>query len=651
MAILKMKKLSLITPHDNAEALAKELMWLSCVETEARQEDDPLPAMPSQGEREKIEKRLKRLADALEVIAKYRVKKGLFNIGEELSRESFDNIADDADTVFYAAEGILAVRDGKINIKNKINMLNSQIAIFEPWRGFDLPFDRTSTTQADIIFGTLPLTCPDEQPSEATKNEGFYVEEVSLDREQRYICVYCLKRERDNTLKSLEALGFVKTAFPRTDGTAKQIISKIQSEVAALENELEVLEARLREYGAMAERLERLYDYENSRLNIAAALEQAQATEATCIIRGWVPEDKIEKLEKTLENRVCFYELSDPSEGESPPIKLKNNKFAAAFEGLIGLYSYPDYYGYDPLKYMSIFYCIIFGMMLADFVYGLILTVGCYAMIKLTKPSKGMKAFLEMFALSGISTAIFGLLFGSILGDLPSAFSTGMLGGKAVATALLFDPTKKPMALLYLSFVLGAIHLLWGMGLKAYMLFKRGRWIDAVCDIFTWYLLFLGIGVLAAGVVLEIKSVFEIGKWLSIIGVLSLILTQGRAEKNIIMKLLKGIMSLYDIVSYISDLLSYSRILALSLATAVISSVINIMATLTGPSVIGFIVFVVILVLGHALNLSLNVLGSFVHASRLQYIEFFGKFYEDGGRPFSPLSVGAKYTRIKTEEN
>ncbi|MBE6688554.1 MAG: V-type ATP synthase subunit I [Ruminococcaceae bacterium] len=651
MAILKMKKLSLIVPREDTSKVIKELMWLQCVEIIQQEPDGQLSAPPPDEGASYTVRRMDKLKTALDTIGKYRSKKGLFSAGEEITRNRFEDIGQKADEIYDSANKVLDVKDKTAKTKNEINTLYSYIYQLEPWKNHDLRLDTVHTASAEILRGTLPLSYPLEKLTELEDSDLFFAEQVSRDREQQYIVVYHLKKDIEKVNNILNSSGFAKTVFPVTDGTAVEISDRIEKRISALKTELEAMDSRLKELAAHAEDFEKLYDYENSHLNIYTTADHSLSTASTSVISGWIPEESVEKFKKALEKYTCYYELDDPSEDEKPPVELKNGKFASAFEGLIGLYSYPDYYGYDPLKYMSVFYCIIFGMMLADFVYGVLLTVGCLAAIKLMKPGKSMKAFLTMFAWSGVSTAIAGLLFGSIMGDLPSSFSTNMLGGPAINTAIWFDPTKNPMALLYVSFALGGIHLLWGMGLKAYMLFRNGKWVDAVCDIFTWYLLFAGIGVFAAGALLSIPIVFEAGKWMTILGVASIILTQGRAEKNIIMKLLKGIMGLYDIVNYVSDLLSYSRILALGLATAVVSSVINIMATLAGPSVIGFIMFVLILALGHALNIALNVLGSFVHASRLQYIEFFGKFYEDGGKHFSPLSVGAKYTRINTEEN
>ena len=312
---------------------------------------------------------------------------------------------------------------------------------------------------------------------------------------------------------------------------------------------------------------------------------------------------------------------------------------------MLGLYSYPDYHGVDPTFVMSIFYFIIFGLIMQDVLYGLILLFGAKALASFLRAKDGsaMKKMLDMFSICGISTIICGVLFGGYFGNLPSAFAQNILGIENFPNiAVAFDPVTNPIPYLFLSLGMGAAHLVAGLLMKAYMLIKSGQVLDAVFDVGLWLVLFAGIGLLAV--------VPEYGKWVALIGAVGLVLTQGRAAKNPIMKLLKGVMSLYDIVGYVSDLLSYSRIMALGLSGAIIAQVVNLIGTLGGPTVVGFIALILAIALGHTLNLALSLLGAFVHTARLQYIEFFGKFYIDGGEPFKPASVRTKYTQIIKEE-
>jgi V/A-type H+-transporting ATPase subunit I len=319
------------------------------------------------------------------------------------------------------------------------------------------------------------------------------------------------------------------------------------------------------------------------------------------------------------------------------PILLQNNGFAANFEWVLGMYSYPKYGSFDPTFVMSIFYFIIFGIMFADVGYGLLLVLGCFGGIKLLKPREGMRRFLAMFGYCGISSIVWGLILGAYFGDLPKMFISKMLGlAPPEKVALWFDPIEDPMTFLVLSLAVGAVHLIGGMAVQFYLLCRAGKPLDALMDVGSWWVLFAGIALLV------IKP--DIGLWVLIAGLACIILTQGRHKKGILGKLFGGVGKLYDLVSYMSDLLSYSRILALGLASAVIAQVVNILGTLNGGTVVGYMMFILVFIIGHGLNLVINVLGTFVHTSRLQYIEFFNKFYVDGGRPFKPAMPADLYT-------
>ena len=392
-----------------------------------------------------------------------------------------------------------------------------------------------------------------------------------------------------------------------------------------------------------------LYDVEATELAATQQKQKLVATDSVALISAWIPAGREASVSAALDKFECAYDLTEPEGEDVPPVLLKNNGFATNFEWVLGMYSYPQYGRFDPTFIMSIFYFILFGIMFADFGYGLIMTAGCFAAVKILKLSKGLERSLKMFGYCGISCMIFGVLFGAYFGDLPLKFMQSMLGvpaeqlpnlalipGASATLALLFDPLQNPMGFLIFSLAAGAVHLIAGMAVNFVILCKDGKVWDAIFDIGAYWVLFAGFALL---VLLP-----SIGVWVALGGALFIVLTHGRSEKNPIMKLVKGLLGLYDLINYASDLLSYSRILALGLAAGIIAQVINILGTMMGPTVIGFIVFVLVFLLGHLLNLAINVLGTFVHTSRLQYIEFFGKFYEDGGVVFEPALSSEKYT-------
>ena len=302
------------------------------------------------------------------------------------------------------------------------------------------------------------------------------------------------------------------------------------------------------------------------------------------------------------------------------------------------MFALPTYRGLDPNFMVAPFYFLFFGMMLSDAGYGLLLAIGGFLVLKYTNIRGSMRNMIKMFAFCGVSTVIWGFLFGTFFGDAVGVISSTFFGSDVALKPLWFDPVSDPITLLIVSFVVGFIHIMVGLGLKMYMLIRDKQYFSAVFDIGSWMVLLLGIPVILVNAV--------VGGIMVGAGALSLILTQGREKKDIFGKIIGGVGSLYDITGYLSDVLSYSRILALGLSAGVIGSVFNKLGSLGGGNFLGLILFIVIFAVGHVLNLALGVLSAYVHASRLQYIEFFSKFYESGGRKFDEFGVNAKYTEI-----
>ena len=344
----------------------------------------------------------------------------------------------------------------------------------------------------------------------------------------------------------------------------------------------------------------------------------------------------------------CCYRFAPPKEDEEVPVLLDNKNFFVPFEAITEMYSLPDYRGFDPTSIFALFYAVFFGMMLSDAGYGILMTVACFVVLHKFKLEGNMYKMIRLFFYCGISTIIWGALFGGWFGDFIQVFARTVLGKEVVINALWFNPLDDPMKLLIFSLALGIIHLFIGMGIKAYMQIKEGHWFDALCDEGFWYFTIVGLIALLGGS--SISPVLpEIGQWLAIIGAAGLLLTGGRDKKGI-GKVTGGLSNIYNITSYLSDILSYARLLALGLATGVIAQVVNTMGSLFGGGVFGIIILVVVFIFGHALNLAINALGAFIHSSRLQYVEFFGKFYEDGGEPFDPFRKKTKYIKIEQEE-
>ena len=339
---------------------------------------------------------------------------------------------------------------------------------------------------------------------------------------------------------------------------------------------------------------------------------------------------------------------------------MSNNGFSASVEGVLESYGLPHKGEFDPTTIMSFFYVFFFGMMLSDAAYGAIIAIACFIVVKkFPRMEEGMKKSLKMFMYCGVSTMVWGVLFGGYFGNVVDIVSGTFFGKTVTVPALWFIPLNDPMRLLVYSLAFGVIHLFVGLGIKGYMLLKDKKPVDFLCDVVLWYSFLIGLILMLVPTdifasIAQAKIVFPpflnmLAKALAIIGAVGLLLMSGRENKNPALRIALGAYDIYNITGWLSDVLSYSRLLALGLATGVIASVVNQMGSMFGKGIVGVIGFVLVFVVGHTLNLAINLLGAYVHTNRLQFEEFFGKFYEGGGKPFEPFKSDTKYVDIKEE--
>ncbi len=643
MSVSKMKKLTVLTHKKDTDALVSRLMRLRAVEL--RQGDgEELGISPVfsglSGERSELEGKIQNTEQALLLIRKYGGKKGLRSVSIPFDPDAFGSSGSSRAASDLTRE-ILSLDKERAQLSSERSAMSVRLSALEAWQSYDLPLSYSGTKKTRIALGSLPSGLKKERLDAAMKDTGALVETVESTKSLQLVSVTYLISNETQVMAALSRLSFVKASFEE-EGTPREAAGVVRKKLAETDSALASVEERLRNIARDTDLIECYYDLLVTKKRRLEAKAELLGTENCAVILGWVPEQRQDRVEKLLEKFQCAFELSDPEEGEEPPVLLRNNRFAESFEWVLGMYAYPKYGTYDPTFIMSIFYLIIFGLMFADVGYGIIMVVACFGGIALLNPRKGMRNFLAMFGYCGISCIIAGVLFGAYFGNIPQAFMENMMGIEGatanVNLAVILDPIQDPMGFLVISLGVGALHMVAGMAVQFYTLCKKGQWVDAVCDIPTWWLFFAGLGLM---------FLFPWGKYVALCGALSLIITQGRHEKFFPMKIIKGVGSLYGTINYAADLLSYSRILALGLAASVIGQVVNTMSTMSGPSFIGFIVMILIFTVGHLLNLAINVLGTFVHTSRLQYIEFFGKFYEDGGVPFKPLAPSDKYTTDK----
>lgn len=645
--IEKMEKIFIYGLSEDASRLVRDIMRCGCLQvSDPRQLEDygELSAFVDKRSSGLYdgEQMLSKLTSALSALAPYIVGKGFLAQKPVITMKQLE----DSDTTKEAMEvcdRVEALQKERNELCSGLGRATFTKDSLTPWQNYMVPLGETATKSCRIQLFTVPVSTDLTELDKELAASGLAVgtQLVSSDKDQHYIATIALGSDAAAAEELLRLRGASRVNFADLTGTPGQEMGKTTAQIGKLETAIAETEVSLKKMGEQGDLLKQVFDGLQTTLNCLRAEQKLLHTQKTCLLAAWLPVSKRPRVEKLLATYTCYYELVTPEKNEDTPVLLKNNKFIAPFESVTEMYSIPASGGIDPDPFMAPFFFLFFGMMLSDAGYGLLLTIGGLIGAKLMGGSKLMK----MLGYCGISTIFWGLIYGSFFGDAITKVAATFFDVQFTMPVLI-DPLKQPMTILVMAFVFGAIHIFVGMGLSAYLMIRRGHPWAALFDVGSWYLVLIGLVMLVAG-----GLIGQIGMYMAIIGAVTLILTQGRDKKNIFMKAASGLLSLYNITGYFSDVLSYSRIMALGLATGVIASVVNTMGTMPGKNILGVIAFIVIFLFGHLLNFAINALGSYVHTSRLQYVEFFGKFFEGGGKGFIPLRANTKYVNINNQED
>ena len=595
---------------------------------------------------------------ALKILDNYaREKKGLlssFAGRKEIDPDEIGVIASKAGEIIELSKKIVdrnkTIADNsaeKVRIRTALDQLSL-------WQNLDIPLNTSDTRSTAVFIGTLPAVYDEKSLSEALAAENPKLEfELEIQHSENNMTCFVLfapKSQKTAAEDCLRALGFARPMSP-THLIPTEKVKRLNKRLEELDDSTYKAE---NDIAACAERREEIkftQDYFRVRADKYNVINELEHTRHVFVITGYIPAEDCDKLTKLCDRvATCYVEYEDA--GDDAPVKLKNNRFARPAQGILTMYAAPSHADIDPTPLLAFFFYFFFGMMFSDAGYGLLMVVAIGIVLKVFKPDEKMRNNLKLFQYCGVSTFFWGLIFGSIFGDAPVALYNLFTGSKLTMAQLLpwptLDPQKDALLLMVISIAFGLVHILVGMGCKFYVCFKEKRYAEAFFDTGLWMLMLIGFGVLAAGMAFG-QTLVYIGAGIAIACAVGLVLTQGRGKKGF-GKVIGGLASLYDITSYVSDLLSYSRLLALGLTTGVMAQVFNMLATMFGTSVVGIIFLVVIMLVGHAINIGLNALGSYVHTMRLQYVEMFSKFYEGGGKEFEPFSLQSKYIKIQEDK-
>ena len=639
MSIVKMKKLQLAGLGAQREELLRKLQKLGCVELRLSDAPEgylsPVTEEPAELQVETLRRQQKDAEDAIRYLKKYAyVKTGLFPEKELISEADF--FADIRAEALRATGSVLEAVQALGEHQALRGSLTAQRDSLLLWQDLPVPLETRETRASRIFIGSIDAAKAPEELEEAITAAGLEggIRAAGSNRERQGILAVCLKSEEEGFSRILRDFGYEAAPASSLRGTAGENIARLEEQAEQASRDEEEALAYLKECGAHRRLIKLWYDRLSVDIEAAEARKKLLVTQQAFALTGWVDEPHVPALESLLGEYCCAWELSDPAEDDKVPVRLQNNVLTRPLNMVTEMYSLPHYRNVDPNPLIAPFFCIFFGMMFNDLGYGLVFIILSLVIQKKYRLQRGMKNMMQLMLECGVTTAVFGILTGSFFGD--AITQVAGLFGRSVTVPALLNPMENPMLILIISLALGVIQILFGMGIKAYILIRDGHPWDALMDVGSWWLLFAGIAVGALG-----------GTWLvALAGVLALVLTQGRTKPTIIGKLVGGLASLYDITSYFSDVLSYSRIMALMLAGGIVASIVNILGGLFG----NIIAFIPIFIIGHIFNIGINVIGTYVHAARLQYLEFFGKFYADGGKPFRPLEVKTKYFDIVKEE-
>ena len=644
MAIVKMKRLRVIAMASCREELLRQLQRLGCVEIREPESAGADWSGLLERERSRLAETRAALADvnaALSAVKKYAdVREGMFPQRQAVTQTEFLS-GTAADRARAASARVSELVQTASQLQAEEGRLLAKQASLVPWKGLDMPLELTGTVHTAFLPGVCPAAADLGALRQALGETACELLEISADKQQRYCLLVCHRAEEAQALDILRTRGFSAVSFQGLTGTPAENLRRLEGELQENRGRQAETADALRKSGADWDTL-RLYA---DRLRSDTALEEGNEnllTDGTILFfEGWAPADRLQGVGALLDHLGCAWEAEDPKADEYPdvPVRLRNNWFSRPLNMVTDMYALPVYGSLDPNPLMAPFFILLYGIMMADMGYGLLmLAMGLFLWKKKVRGT--MDYMGGLLVLCGISTFVVGALTGGFFGDFLSQLAKLIDPKSTFALPYLFTPLTDTMAILIGSLVLGFVQILTGMVISFVKKARDGHIMDGIWDEGTWWVIFLGGGlaVLGIGNVAGYPAVL-------ILGILMLIIGSSRNAKGF-GKVTSVFGAVYNgVTGYFSDIMSYSRLMALMLSGSIIASVFNQLGAVTG----NVIAFVIISALGNALNFALNLLGCYVHDLRLQCLEFFKNFYQDGGKPFRPLAVDTKYVDIQKD--
>ena len=519
--------------------------------------------------------------------------------------------------------------------------LSEQESLLQKWQALDFLPKEYALRSSKCFLGTADASIWESFKQELKDKQIHYEIIYSDDHIVNFVLLF-LRAEQEEVQELVRQFSIVAFTYNRTQ-LPKTELASIQREMMKLVEEQKKLARLIGQKKIVIENLETSEEVLLARKNRWLIHDRFIKDDKVFLLQGWIETDSFKSFETFVEDLIgagnLYIEIEEPTDteiNEEIPTKLKNHKLIKPFEMLTEMYSLPKYHEVDPTPWFMPFYFVFFGMMVADAGYGALMLVATTVALRTILP-RGMERFMRFFQILAVPTILWGLIYNSFFGfslDYTPILST----------------SDDVISILILSIVFGVIQIFIGLGLAAKENIKAKNYLGAVSDGFAWQGIMVGAIVGGLGkMLMDSQGLFFIGVGLAVLSALLIIVTPMLQSKSKLKGLAKGAYNLYGITSYIGDLVSYTRLMALGISGGSIAAAFNMLVGYM-PPIARFSVGILLMLALHGLNIFLSLLSAYVHGARLQYVEFFGKFYEGGGRAFSPLKTEEKYVNIEQEK-
>lgn len=652
MAIAKMKKLTLISFHEQKDRLLQSIQALQRFEVVDLPSSDlgdvnvsPYEVDTLETVVKKFETRIDQVQTALGFIQPYIPKRPL---KERLQEKRREYTLEELEQEIFTFSPKTLVKD-VLDLEKRLDTiaelkkeLNDKESFFKHWKKLDVSaHDLRSMERVTGSVGVIPQHDQNTYMTMLEASDLLYVNEVYQTRDEIGVVVYFDRRDQEAIKPLLNDAHFEHVTEKLTE-KPHLALEDIDEELKALKKETASIKDRLAKMSKEVWQLMLTEEYYEAKLQRERSKLFLIDEKHLFIMEGWLEEEEVPQMELALksvlpETEYVLY-VNDVKEEEidNVPVVLKNNDYVSPFESITAMYNLPKYNEIDPTPFLAPFYLLFFGMMAADVGYGLLLWLATFAVLKFTEVSPAMKKNMRFFHLLSYPTIIWGLIYGSFFG--------------AALPVVLLSTTNDVITILILSVIFGITQIFFGLGINTYLKLRNKDKFGAFSDGIGWIGIFIGLIVLLLGnMLLDSEILGTIGAIIAVASALGIILATTLGSENKALGVGLGVYNLYGITGYIGDIVSYTRLMALGVSSGSIALAFNMIIGFI-PGVGRFTVGAVLFIVLHAVNLGLTFLSSYVHGARLIFVEFFGKFYEGGGKALNPLRAAEKHIQLKNQK-